>query len=669
MSKALFFPGLRTRFCVIRRLDVWPLIAAFVVITLFQYSGEIRNPDFLAHLNENLGLTRYSVERILYLLPIIWAGVLFGLKGGVITSSLAAAFMLPRGIFLSPHPEDALIETMAIFVVGNSTAFSLELLRRERKRSSELEQTQIELQNQLEVIQENERRMAALNQTSTIISQSLQLSQVLDTAVGCVMDVMSAEVIRIYTLDEKTQELVLVAHRGVSEDFVSNVGRIKMGEGFNGRVAKTGEPLFVQDASEDARLTKKVVRDENIRSQLIVPMMAKGKVVGTLSVAMHRYREFAPEEVDLLRAIANQIGVAVDNARLYEYERQVSGQLRASEQRYRELFEHAHDAIWIHDLDGTIIAANDACVRLTGYTLDELNGLKARELISPDTRSIVESMEQAVLDGKMAGSRGEIRLIKKYGDEAIIQLSISRVAANGKPTAIQSIAHDMTDEKRLQENLHFFLRQVTQAQEEERKRIAQELHDDTVQSLAILARQMDILSVKGDKLRKQELIAQLEVLRQEANQIMQGVHHLSQDLRPATLDRLGILAAVEWLVSRTAEYSGIEIDVRFIGEERRLPNEVELVLFRITQEALRNVSRHAEATSAEVVVEFGDKKTSIVVTDNGKGFDTPDSIADLPRYGKLGLAGMEDRAHLLRGTIQLTSIIGQGTSVRAELPV
>jgi len=278
-------------------------------------------------------------------------------------------------------------------------------------------------------------------------------------------------------------------------------------------------------------------------------------------------------------------------------------------------------------------------------------------------------MEQKVLNGEVAGSTGEIKLIKKGGGEAIIHLAISRVAANGKPAAIQSIAHDMTDEKRMQENLHFFLRQVTRAQEEERKRIAQELHDDTVQALAILARRIDTLTVKGEKLRKPDLIMLLEELRQETNHIMQGVQRLSQDLRPATLDRLGILAAVEWLASRTAEYSGIEVNVNFVGEERRLPDEVELVLFRITQEALRNVWRHAEATLANVVVEFGDMKTSITVTDNGKGFDAPNSAADLPRYGKLGLAGMEDRAQLLGGTIQIISRPNHGTTVRAELPV
>jgi len=556
-----------------------------------------------------------------------------------------------------------------VFLVGNLAGFTLESLRRERERRAELEAVQQELREQLNIIEENERRLAALNQTSAIISQSLELDDVLGSAISCVIDVMSGEAVRIYVLDEKEGELHLAAHRGVSEEFVRGVSTIKVGEGFNGRVVETGEPLFVEDASEDPRLTKLVVKKENIRSQIIVPMLAKGKVVGTLSVAMHSYRQFLPEETGLLTAIANQIGVAVDNARLYQQEKQVAEQLRASEQRYRGLFENAYDAIWLQDLEDNIIAANSACIGLTGYALDELRGLKSVQLISRDTQGIAKEMERRILASETTGSQGEVRLIKKDGSEAFIKLASSLVVANGHPAAIQVIAHDVTEEKRMQENLRHFLQEITRAQEEERKRIAQELHDDTVHALAIHARQIDILISMINRLPKREVPLRLEELRQEASQIMQGVQRMSQDLRPAALDRLGLLPAVQWLASRIAEYSGMDIKVEFIGEERRLPDEVELVLFRIVQEALRNAWKHAEAKTTEVSVEFGEARIRIVISDNGKGFGAPKSLVDLPRSGKLGLAGMKERVDLVGGTLQITSKIGEGTTVIAELPM
>ncbi len=120
--------------------------------------------------------------------------------------------------------------------------------------------------------------------------------------------------------------------------------------------------------------------------------------------------------------------------------------------------------------------------------------------------------------------------------------------------------------------------------------------------------------------------------------------------------------------SDMAGYSQIATKISVHGAERRLPEEVELLLFRITQEALRNVWRHSEATEAEVTVEFDDQKTRITVSDNGKGFDLPRTIGDLARDGKLGLAGMQERAQLLGGTVKVQSQPGRGTSITVEVP-
>ena len=653
----------------LNRKSTWLLILLFILITLFQYAESLALPSFLAHANENLGLTRYSLERILYLLPIIWAGILFGWRGGIVVSVMAVASMLPRGIFISPNPEDAIVESVAIFIVGNTVAVALESLRKERERRAELEIAQHELESQLRIIEEDERRLAALNQTSSIISQSLELSEVLNSAISCVMGVMGIEVIRIYILDENRQELELAAHGGVTQEFVENIGRIRLGEGFNGRVALTGQPMLVKDASEMPELSSLVVREENIRSQVIVPMMSKGKVVGTISVAMHSFRKFVPEEVDLLTAIANQIGVAVDHARLYLHECEASEELRASEERYRGLFENAHDAIWLHDLEDNIIDANTACVDLTGYTKEELLGLKADRLVSDDSKEVTLKLEQRLLNEQASGTREELKLRRRDGSEAIIQLVSNLMFNSGHPVAIQHIARDVTEEKRMHENLQFFIHQITRAQEEERKRISQELHDETVQSMVVHAREIEALSLKVKQLNGTDITLDLEALYEQANYIMNGVRRLSQDLRPAALDRLGLVSAVEWIGDRITEYSGIQVEVEFVGEERRLPDEVELVLFRITQEALRNVWKHADAHHAEVHVEFDDTSIRIEITDDGKGFVPPASVADLPRYGMLGLAGMQERVRLIDGVLSVNSEPGKGTRIVAELPV
>ncbi len=226
----------------------------------------------------------------------------------------------------------------------------------------------------------------------------------------------------------------------------------------------------------------------------------------------------------------------------------------------------------------------------------------------------------------------------------------------------------MTEERKTQENLHFLLQQITRAQEEERKRIARELHDDTIQALVVHSQQIYDLATSVKRLPK-PAVSRLDELRQQAIQIMQGLRRLSQDLRPSALDRLGLLPTLKRLAADVKEYSGIDTEVKVLGVERRLPAEVELVLFRIVQEGLRNVWKHAQATSAEVTVEFAEGRTKVTVSDNGKGFDTRQTVGELPRYGKLGLAGMQERARLLGGNLTVRSELGKGTTLTAELPL
>jgi two-component system sensor histidine kinase DegS len=162
--------------------------------------------------------------------------------------------------------------------------------------------------------------------------------------------------------------------------------------------------------------------------------------------------------------------------------------------------------------------------------------------------------------------------------------------------------------------------------------------------------------------------AHIEELLQQTNSIIEGLRRLSQDLRPAALDRLGLLPALKRLASDVKAHSGIATEVKVIGAERRLPAEVELVLFRIAQEALRNTWKHAQATSADITVEFAGGRTKLTVSDNGRGFNVR-QVMDGRDRGKLGLAGMMERAKLLGGTLSVSSESGKGTTLTAELPM
>ena len=135
------------------------------------------------------------------------------------------------------------------------------------------------------------------------------------------------------------------------------------------------------------------------------------------------------------------------------------------------------------------------------------------------------------------------------------------------------------------------------------------------------------------------------------------------------LDDLGLLATLRWLVGEFKEQCGVEAGIMVSGIERRFSAEVELTILRIVQEALRNVEKHAQASKVEVMVEFGERKTKVSICDNGKGFDLGGSLAELPRVGKLGLAGMEERVRLLGGSMRIESEPGKGTKVMIEVPI
>jgi PAS domain S-box-containing protein len=389
------------------------------------------------------------------------------------------------------------------------------------------------------------------------------------------------------------------------------------------------------------------------------------------AVFISDYRTDALFETGAVFVIGNVLAISFASLRRereYRMELEVTQQaLRGSEERYRQLFENAHDGIWIHDLEGNFTTVNRAAERLTGYSAEELGKMNVKSFLSAESLDLAHHIRRKLLNNEPVEQPYEQRIFRRDGSEAYIQIATTLVLDKGKPVAFQHIARDITEQKRMNENLRFYLQQATKAQEEERKRISHELHDDTVQALVVLSRQLDALA-SGDNGLPEATRRRLEELWHQTDSILQGVRRLSQDLRPAALDRLGLLPALEWLASEVTRYSDVVTKVKVVGKEHRLPEEVAIVLFRITQEALRNVWRHSGATSADITIEFADKKTKITIGDNGKGFKLPDNVGDLAKHGKLGLAGMQERAQLVGGTLTAYSQPGKGTTIAVEVP-
>ncbi len=792
---------------LIRNRNFWLVLVFLVLCSVLHYIeliGIIGTPPSL-----HFGLTRHALDRILFLLPIIYASFTFRLKGSLITSFTALAIMLPRAILISPVPRDALLETGGILAIGILASWGIWTRAQERDKTkaalAELQSAHEILQHYVQSARKNEKRQTILNTISTLLGESLELDKILDKATHMVSELMEVEVTLIFSLDEENQKLRIVAYEGVSDEFARAVDGIKIGEGVYGEVAKTCQPMVVDDTAYDPRLSTPEVKKMRIQIQLIVPMVLRGQIRGIVCVAMRRPRQFPLEDMELLTAIGAQIATAMENARLYEKERLVAQRLAISERNYRQLFENASDAIWVHDLEGNITAANEAAGKLVGYSPEELKKMNVRKFLSEESLNLTSQIRQKLLEREAVEQPYEQRMIRKDGTEVILLLSTNLVTENGKPTGLQHIARDVTEKKRaeemltkiingspiptfainkqhevthwntaleslsgmkkdevvmtdkqwvafytekrpvmadlivdgasadeievhyrdkgrksylidgayeaedffpalgedgrwlhftaspikdnegeiigaietirdvtearrMQDSLRYYLSQITKVQEEERKRIARDLHDDTSQALYALSRQVDNFTRDNAALTPDQATF-LKELRQQLNNTLEGIHRFTQELRPPMLDDLGLSAALRWQVSDLEKRSGIEAELTVSGIERRCSAEVELMIFRIVQEALRNVEKHAQASRVEVTIEFGKGKTKVSICDNGKGFDLSGSLADLPRAGKLGLAGMEERVRLLNGTMKIESEPGKGTRVMIEVPI
>lgn len=207
---------------------------------------------------------------------------------------------------------------------------------------------------------------------------------------------------------------------------------------------------------------------------------------------------------------------------------------------------------------------------------------------------------------------------------------------------------------------------VMNAQEEERRRIARELHDETAQSLSSLLINLDLLESQLPR-KDTSLRAGFERVRELARRTLDETRALSHDLRPTILDDVGLVAALEWFAAEHRQTFGNHVTVR-AQQTRRLPPEIEVALFRIAQEALTNIGKHAHADSIDLSLSFPDSSARLIVEDDGCGFD-PSKVDRPSREGRLGLYGMHERAALLGGTLVVQSAPGEGTRVTAELPV
>ncbi|HKZ01760.1 MAG TPA: PAS domain S-box protein, partial [Pyrinomonadaceae bacterium] len=338
--------------------------------------------------------------------------------------------------------------------------------------------------------------------------------------------------------------------------------------------------------------------------------------------------------------------------------------LLESEERYRELFENARDPIYVHDLSGKYTSVNRAAERLSKYPREEILGRDFAEFIAPAHLKMIRAHLCKKLNEE-GETTHEIEVITKEGEAVPVEVSSRLIYENGVPVSVQGTARDITDRKRAQEAFRQFSHQLIEAQECERQRIARELHDEIGQVLTAVRLNLQAVQTACQSATCQPYIDENISVVDEA---LRKVRDLAFDLRPALLDDLGLIAALRWYVDRFAKRSGIRATVRAnpLASEHRLPRAVETTAFRIAQEALTNVARHAQAESVVVELQYESEEVTLRIVDDGIGFNKqPFSLSG----ADLGLRGMEERAVAVKGTLEIVPVTPTGTEVRVRLPL
>ncbi len=361
-------------------------------------------------------------------------------------------------------------------------------------------------------------------------------------------------------------------------------------------------------------------------------------------------------QIGVVVALAGFVGLRVDRERRarQDAERR-ERERRSSEERYRGLFDNAAEAVLLVDGAGMVAEANAAAGRLLGQANGELPGRSLASLVGADLT------EQLAPDAP----RTVVALPALAGDQPTwVEPIVCQPHWQPDGEArIQLMLHDVTSRYQREQDLEEYTRRILAAREEEQRRIGRELHDGPLQSLVLIWRKLDELDAAG----AEERPAVVAAARDLAVATGEELRTIARALRPPVLDDLGLTAALEAEATGLGLRSGLLVRFEHVGPDRRLGPEIELMLFRIAQEAIHNAERHALAHKMLVRLVTDAAGARLVVRDDGRGLDDVPSAADLLASGRLGLVGMQERARLAGADFRAGTLSGGGTEIEVTV--
>jgi len=522
-----------------------------------------------------------------------------------------------------------------------------------------------------------------LRDADIALTQNLSLERVLETLLDFLAKLVPYDSANVMLCNEDGQFVVNALRRYERYHDIEITRSIALDGNRNPllrRICTTQHTVIVPDTRTEPSW-QFVSGAEHVRNWMGVPLVTSGKVIGLYSVDKAEPEFFQAEHARLAKTLAARAATAIQNAQLFEQSQRYVAELeeriaerkraetalRESEERYRELFENAKDAIYVHDLDGTYLSINRAAEKLSGYSREEIIGHNFKEFVAPEHVKYVRDSFWKKL-AQQGETAYEVDVIAKVGRRVPIEVSSRAIYENGVLVGVQGMARDITERKLAQDALQMFSRQLIDAQEEERRRIARELHDQIGQILTAV--KMNLHSMQ-QFCHGSEAGSYVKDNIEAVDEALRLVRDLSVELRPPILDDLGLTTALRWYVDRYTKRTAMNVDVviDLPDENERFSRELETACFRIAQEALTNVVRHAKATQVLLRLTRSDDVLILTVKDDGVGFDVERLHKRAPRVATLGLVSMQERAHAAGGIIEIDSAPSNGTEIRFSRPL
>ncbi len=571
-----------------------------------------------------------------------------------------------------------------------------------------------------EALRQRNRELTLLHRAGQTLTSTLDLDRVLNSVLEEVRRLSGVPICSVWLIDSEADELVCQQATGLQSEIMRG-WRLAPGEGIAGWVARSGESLIVTDTRADKRHFKNIDQQTGLelRSILSVPLRVGENVVGVLEIVDAEVDRFTPADLALVEPLAATAAVAIGNAHLYQSaQRELAQRKRAEEAATQRATQLAllnrigSKIATVLELDSLLEEAARLVQESFGYhhvalfTMDREREELLLESIAGGFVSLFPPDHQLKFDQGMVGwvsrsgktllandvstnpyyfslypdeipTRSELSVPLRVDEDVVgvldvqsLQLNafdendvmVMETLANQIATAIQN-ARLYEAERAARERLRNLTGYLETAREEERTHIAREIHDDLGQALTAL--RMDVAwltkQLPADKPR---LVEKASAMSGLIDSTLQTVRRIATDLRPGMLDHLGLVAAIEWQAQELAERARFDCELLLGDEDVVLDPDLATAIFRIFQETLTNIARHAEATKVCVKLEEGPDEVVLIVRDNGRGITKSQAFGSK----SLGLIGMQERARSWGGDVTFQAVPGQGTTVIMRIP-